>query len=116
MPTVADKLEPSLTPLPGDVDLVALDRLVGAERVMDADVLIDVSRRHRGVQVGRDADVVVQDLQVVEGVGAARTIEEAEPEVEVEDLQVGDSPVLVVAAVEDEGSLRGWRRPESPGP
>ena len=29
------------------------------------------------------------------------------PEVEVEDLQVGDGPVLVVAAVEDEERLRG---------
>ena len=69
----------------GELDRVARDRLVRAERVVQADVLVDVGRRRRGVQVRGHADEVVDDLRAVEGVGAARTIEHPDREVEVED-------------------------------
>ena len=48
---------------------------------------------------------LLRDGRAVEGVGAAGSVEHADGEVEVEDLQVGDGPVLVVAAVEDEDAF-----------
>src|SRR5262245_4005745 len=96
-------------PVAGYVDLVALNRLVLAKREVNADVLIDVSRRYRGVQVVRDANVVVQDLQVVEGVNAACTIEEGKAKVKIEDFKVGDSPVLIVPAVKEEEAFEVGR-------
>ena len=50
---------------------------------------------------------LLRDRRVVEGVGAAGAVEHADGQVEVEDFQVGDRPVLVVAAVEDEERLPG---------
>ena len=104
-PNDGGEIEAVTDTVAGYVDLVTLNRLVLAKGEVDADVLIDVSRRDYGVQIDRDANMVVQDLQVVERVNAARAIEETKPEVEVEDLEIGDHPVLVVPAVEDEESF-----------
>ena len=89
----------------GDLDQVGGDALVAAEGEMDADVLVDVRRRDGGVEVGRQADAVALDAGAVEGVAAAGAEEHADAEVEVEDLEVADGPVAVLAAVEDQEAL-----------
>ncbi len=78
-PTITDSI-------PIKFNGVALNRLVNAEREMDADVLIGVSRCDRGIQVGGDADTIVGNRGVVEGVGATSAIEHTNAEIEIINL------------------------------
>jgi hypothetical protein len=54
--------------------------------------------------------VIVENLGVVEGVGAAAAGEHADAEVEIENLEIGNGPALVVAAVEEQADRKNAHR------
>ena len=90
---------------------VAGNHLVGPEREVNADVLeVVVSAVERSRQVCSDPDIVVSDMRVVEGICATGAEEHPDSIVEINEPDVGNCPVLIVAAVEEKYSFKVDRR------
>ena len=60
----------------------------------------------RGRHVAGHPDVVVDDLGVDERVGSTGSIEHADGQVEIKVADVGERPVLIVAAIEEEHAFQ----------
>ncbi|MBV6441031.1 MAG: hypothetical protein EPGJADBJ_02709 [Saprospiraceae bacterium] len=89
-----------------DVERIVRDRLVGTEGEVDTDVLVYIGRGNRRVQVGCDIERIVGDRGAVESVGSAGAVEHTDRQVEIQEFHVGDRPVLVVTAVEDQHAFQ----------